>query len=252
LPSLFPDYQPNDRFGIVVTEPFGSTGASLLISAATTAFFDARPERRKEAPAYPEIFCFHFGGRYGDHSYYDFWPPRKEVFVDSGRPSDLLEAINIRAITRLALPDVASGDVTCLTEGPSTWAEEASFRDRLASCFAYGPKGTAAEADVMLEEVDPSTQENTVWTLDPIPPYNAIVNQPKEEALQNLPGLSVLDDNYRWADALRARLGEVSEDTRQTLIAEREARRSETGGCTLETYRRVTADGALSLIAGLG
>jgi hypothetical protein len=251
LSALFADYQAHDRFGIVVTEPFGSVGASLLISAATAAFFEVRPERRNEAPTYPEIYCFHFGGRHGDHSYYDFWPPRKEVFVDTVRPIDLLEAINVRAITRLAIPDTAPGDIHLLTEGPSTWAEQASLRDRLSSCFAYGLKGTAEQADVILKERDPSTQENVVWTLDPVPAYDAIVNQSEEEALASLPGLSVLEDNFRWAAWLRSRLDEISEADRQVLIAEREARRLATGGRTIESYRRLSDIEALVMLAGL-
>ena len=55
-------------------------------------------------PVYPEIYLFHIGGPHGDFSYFDFWPPRKEVQVAASQPVSLLEAINAHGITRLAMP----------------------------------------------------------------------------------------------------------------------------------------------------
>ena len=63
-----------------------------------------RPERRGPNGIYPEIYLFHVGGRHGDHSPYDFWPARKEVFVDAD-PREVLDQINDKGITRLAVPD---------------------------------------------------------------------------------------------------------------------------------------------------
>jgi hypothetical protein len=80
--------------------------------------------------AYPEIYLFHDGGPQGDHNSFDFWPPRKEVFIDGGDPVAMLSEINARAITRLAVPDNEPGDPERLTLGISTWAEQAAARER--------------------------------------------------------------------------------------------------------------------------
>ncbi len=102
--AVFPDWSLLDRFGIVVTEPLGGLGASLLLQLAIAKFYSVRPDRRADMPVYPEIYLFHVGGPHGDFSYFDFWPPRKEVRVAASQPVSLLEAINAHGITRLAIP----------------------------------------------------------------------------------------------------------------------------------------------------
>jgi hypothetical protein len=82
-------------------------GASLLLQLAIAKFYEVRPERRAGTPVYPEIYLFHVGGPHGDFSYFDFWPPRKEVQVAAAEPVALLEAVNAHAITRLAMPRTA-------------------------------------------------------------------------------------------------------------------------------------------------
>src|SRR5918999_121287 len=90
LDALLPGRHRLDRFGIVVAEPFGALGASLLIQACVANWFESRPQRRDTAPAYPEIYAFHLGGPHGDYSAFDFWPPRKEVFVAANDPVAVL------------------------------------------------------------------------------------------------------------------------------------------------------------------
>src|ERR1700704_281478 len=83
----------------------GSTGASYLLQLAIVSFYDVRPQRRSETERiYPNIFIFHVGEDQGEHVMFDFFPQRKEVFVDN-TPARILEAINDRGITRLAVPD---------------------------------------------------------------------------------------------------------------------------------------------------
>jgi hypothetical protein len=72
--AVFPDWSRLDRFGIVVTEPLGGLGASLLLQLAIAQFYSVRPYRRASLAVYPEIYLFHAGGPHGDFSY--FWPPR--------------------------------------------------------------------------------------------------------------------------------------------------------------------------------
>src|SRR5258708_26780336 len=92
--TVLRDWSPLDRFGIVVTEPLGGLGASLLLQLAIAIFYSVRPDRRASVPVYPEIYLFHVGGPHGDFSYFDFWPSRKEVRVAASQPVSLLEAIN--------------------------------------------------------------------------------------------------------------------------------------------------------------
>lgn len=135
--TVFPDWSPLDRFGIVVTEPLGGLGASLLIQLAIAMFYSVRPDRRAGAPVYPEIYLLHVGGPHGDFSYFDFWPPRKEVRVAAAQPVSLLEAINAHGITRLAMPlgaDVVERRVDEVAQ---------SVRDRVAAALAA--RGSSGE-----------------------------------------------------------------------------------------------------------
>ena len=91
--TVFPDWSPLDRFGIVVTEPLGGLGASLLIQLAIAMFYSVRPDRRAGTPVYPEIYLFHVGGPHGDFSYFDFWPPRKEVRVPARAQENITDSV---------------------------------------------------------------------------------------------------------------------------------------------------------------
>jgi hypothetical protein len=104
IEEVFPAWEGHDRFGIVIHEPLGAVGASLLIQMAITMFYKHRQATKPGAPpVYPEIYAFHIGRAHGDLSEYDFWPPEKEVVV-AADPVAIVDAINARAITRLAVP----------------------------------------------------------------------------------------------------------------------------------------------------
>jgi hypothetical protein len=248
--ELFPDWHAHDRFGIVTASPLGALGASLLIAAATACHFEAKPERRTNAHgSYPEIFVFHVGGRQGDHSYFDFWPPRKEVFVESSSPLAVLEAINDRAITRLAVPDGASGSLEPLNWGPSTWAERHGAADRVKSCFAYGPTGEVVDADVTLRSSSEEPEANAASSYDPMSYVDMVLGQPHEEFMATLPGPSLPDDNYRWADIVRSRRHEIPKELARELAEERAAKRTRDDGARVESFRRIDVEWALRIIA---
>ena len=92
------------RLGIVVDEPYGAVGGSLLLLAAITAFYDSQRARTDRFYIYPDYFVFHVGRPHGDHSMLDVWPSHKEVVVPND-PEAILQAINDRAITWLLVPD---------------------------------------------------------------------------------------------------------------------------------------------------
>jgi hypothetical protein len=246
--TVFPDWSPLDRFGIVVTEPLGGLGASLLLQLAIAKFYSVRPGRRAGTPVYPDIYLFHVGGPHGDFSYFDFWPPRKEVRVPASRPVSLLEAINAHGITRLAMPAGDKGAESVLQTGPSTWAEQASATERLRSCFAYASDGRVADGDVRISSRDPRVHENITASVTPLPGVISYREELASDTLPNWPDPSVAADGYRWADVVERRADEVAQPVRERMAEALAARVS--SGELIEVYQRITTAEALAYIAG--
>ncbi|HWT22309.1 MAG TPA: hypothetical protein VN213_02265, partial [Solirubrobacteraceae bacterium] len=141
LGDLFPGFGERDRVGVVVRRPLGGAGASLLVLAAVTGFYDFQRERGEPFFIYPDYFVFHAGRPFGDHRKLEIWPAHKEVVVEGGA-EDLLRALNDRAITRLVVEDGAPG---CPELARETLA---SARRRIATCLAYAAGGRARGAGV--------------------------------------------------------------------------------------------------------
>ena len=143
LQDVFPDFSDRDRVAAVVRRSCGAIGASALILAAVTAFYDVQRERHGSGGffIYPDYFLFHVGRRWGDHGMLDIWPSHKEVVV-ADEPEELLRAINDRAITRLLVDDRSPREPTFTRES------YASARDRIASALAYSGDGRVSGPDV--------------------------------------------------------------------------------------------------------
>jgi hypothetical protein len=143
--DLLPDFGEQDRIGAVVRHPCGAVGASALILAAVTGFYDAQRAKGAEFFIYPDYFLFHVAARLGDHGMLDIWPAHKEVVV-ADDPEELLRAINDRGITRLLVEDRARTDT-----GPAFERESlASARNRIITALAYSPTGRVAGGDVLV------------------------------------------------------------------------------------------------------
>jgi hypothetical protein len=247
--DVLPSWSALDRLGVVVTEPLGGLGASLLIQLAIACFYDVKPTRRTTTPSYPDVYIFQVGGPHGDFSNFDIWPPRKEVQVPTGQPLALLEEINTHGISRLALPEGPVGDVTRLATGPSLWVEQASAVERLASCFLYSATGNVRNGDVRVSTSDARVAENVE---DSLLPLEAAAGQLSALASENppvLPGLSIAADIERWAAVVRSRADEITAEARGRAAAAWAARRE--GESINESYRTVTAVEALAHLAGL-
>lgn len=246
LNDIFPNPHRYDRYGFLVTEPYGGLGASLLIQAAIVHFYDFLPQRRDTEPIYPEIYMFHIGGKYGDHSSFDFWPPRKEVFLEAGRPAEILSALVDRGITRLALPDGIEGDPELLQSGASTWADHSAAKNLLSSCFAYGADGQVAKPDIFLESDHPSFEANAEWTLN----TDIILSKYRRDPESVYrPGPTVAVDIDRWVQQMEARDEEVDDSYAMALLA----KRRQSDGDRLvrrESFRRMELDTAFRLLAG--
>src|SRR5918996_326819 len=143
LEDLFEGFGEHDRLGVVVRHPFGAVGASGLITATVTAFYDIQRSRGPGFFIYPDYFLFHVGGPLGDHGMLDVWPRHKEVVVPE-EPERILEAINDRAITRLVVEDGEPGEPAFEREAL------ASARARIVTCLAYSPAGRVENPDVRI------------------------------------------------------------------------------------------------------
>ena len=224
LEELFEGFGEHDRLGVVVGSPCGAVGASALITATITAFYDIQRARGPDFFVYPDYYLFHVGRPLGDHGRLDVWPRRKEVVVPD-EPEAVLDSIVDRAITRLVVEDGKPGE--------SAFAPEtvASAKSRIATCLAYSPSGRVPGADVRIAS-NPVTEGYVTAILDP------------ESRIAKLRAGGV--GNEARADAIAARAGEVAQEVRRRMLISR--RDLIEDGVPVETYRRVGLDEALSLL----
>jgi hypothetical protein len=267
LEDVFEGFGEQDRLGVVMSRPCGAVGASALITATITAFYDFHRARADEFFVYPDYYLFHVGRPLGDHARLDVWPRRKEVVVGE-EPQAILEAIDDRAITRLVVEDGAPGEAELDDE------VVASARGRIATCLAYSPAGRVADADVEIVS-NPVTEGYVEAILDPETrierlradaggeaadaaeadggetdaggPAAARAGPPADAARA---GASADAARARALGAriasIEARLGEVERDVRMQILGGRSELLRD--GVPVETYRRVGLDEALGLL----
>jgi hypothetical protein len=204
----------------------------LLLQLAVTAYYDARPSRRA-GPLYPEVYLFHVGVRHGDHAFFDVFPPRKEVDVPDD-PAAILEAINDRAITRLAVADGLERSAR------HRWKEPAAALERIVTAFAYSPTGRVAAPDLEISALGPRAAANARMIIHPTRTYaeQAQIRAALEPVSRVPPGEELLPRPSRVA--------EVSFEDRQRIERERAA--IEVDGLPVETYRRIGVPEALRLL----
>ena len=147
LDAVLPGFTERDRVGVVVRRPLGGAGASLLVLAAVTGFYEEQRRRGEPFFIYPDYFVFHVGRRLGSHNRLDIWPPHKEVVV-ADEPEEVLRAINDRGVTRLVVEDGAPG------EGSFARETIASARARILTAVAYAANGRTRDADVSIASND--------------------------------------------------------------------------------------------------
>jgi hypothetical protein len=224
MEELFPGFGEHDRLGLVMRRPCGAVGASALIAATITAFYDIQRSRGPDFFIYPDYYLFHVGGPLGDHARLDIWPRRKEVVVDD-HPELILEAIDDRAITRLVVEDGAPRHRELDPE------PLASARARIVSCLAYSASGRVDDADVRIAG-NAVTEGYVEAILDP---------EARMERLRAEGG-----DGAARAEAIALRAGEVAPEVRREIKLARAGLLED--GVPVETYRRVKLDEALALL----
>lgn len=245
IDELFPAWHKHDRFGVVIQDPLGGVGASHLLQLAICAYYGSDERRRGELDVYPDIFAFHVGGGHGSHADYDFWGPRREVILGSD-PREVLAAINDRGITRLAVPDRPMVEDAVTGDGSSMGfevKEVAAFRDLLASAFAYSPTGRTGGSDVDIVGLDRRTEQNPTKVLRAFKPADVAIKRstPPKRPLKEV------DPAFNAYQARRA--AELTPSQRDTAVAMRQ--RILIDGVARETYRRISGDDALRLLASM-
>jgi hypothetical protein len=154
--AVLPGWDERDRLGVVARQPCGAVGASLLVLAAVTAFYDGWRRRAADFFAYPDFYVFHVGARLGNHGMLDVWPDHKEVVVPRGG-EDLLRSINDRAITRLLVPDAPPA--------APRFERQTLASASIRSALAYAPSGRVANADIEVAG-DGATEDYVAAVLD--------------------------------------------------------------------------------------
>ena len=220
LVDLFEDFGEHDRLGVIIGRPGGGLGASALITAAITAFYDLQRARGPDFFIYPDYYVFHLDRPFGDHSRLDIWPAHKEVVV-AAEAQEVLRAVNDHAITRLVVEDGDPRDAELGAE------ELASARARITSCLAYSASGRVTGADVRVA-ANAVVEGYVDTTLDP-----------EQRAAE----LRARGADAR-ADEIAAHGDEIPPEQRDRIKREREGLVE--GGVPVETYRRIELDEALA------
>ncbi|CAN5731963.1 hypothetical protein BH20ACT11_BH20ACT11_14850 [soil metagenome] len=141
LADVFPDLEEGDRLGVVVRQPCGGIGASALILATVTAFYDFQRAKSEDFFVYPDYFLFHVGRPLGDHQMLDIFPSHKEVVIGDD-PEKLLQAVNDRAVTRLLVEDAVLSN--------PNFSRETLSSTNIRTALAYSSSGRVKDADVVV------------------------------------------------------------------------------------------------------
>ena len=245
LADVFEGFAEQDRLGVVMSRPCGAVGASALITATITAFYDFHRARGDEFFAYPDYYLFHVGRPLGDHARLDVWPRRKEVVVGE-EPQAILEAIDDRAITRLVVEDGAPAGHALDDEVVS------SARGRIRTCLAYSPAGRVQNGDVEIAG-NPVTERYVEAILDPETRIERLRDEADAAGAGAGGEVIARPEAAARSRALRARIASIEarlgEVERADRVRIREARKGLLReGVPVETYRRIGLDEALGLL----
>jgi hypothetical protein len=142
LAELLPGFDEHTRLGIVVTEDGAGAGASSLILAAVTGFYDRLRATEGDFFAYADYFAFHVGRPRGTLRQLDVFPEHKEPVVQDDDEA-ILRAVNDRGVTHLLVPDRDAAPSTQL--GRDT---RHSAQRRIRTAIAYSPDGRTARPDI--------------------------------------------------------------------------------------------------------
>lgn len=127
--DLIPNFSVLSRLGIVSHEPTDGIGASNLIMACVTEFYNFY-RHQDNFFAYPDYFSFQTSNILTDYSHFDIWPSHKNLPIER-EPEKILRAVNDRGIDILLVP--YRKPVDHIFE-PATLS---SAERRIQKCFIY-------------------------------------------------------------------------------------------------------------------
>ena len=157
--DVLPGFDENTRLGIVITRAGGAAGASTLILAAVTAFYDRLRATGDDFFAYADFFAFHVGQSRGSLRKLDVFPEHKEPVVPDEAEA-ILRAINDRGVTHLLVPEGATSG----TLGRDT---RHSAQRRIRTAIAYSPDGRVESPDIEITGAARGEQFVTAMLGDP-------------------------------------------------------------------------------------
>jgi hypothetical protein len=150
----------------------------------------------------------------------------------------VLDAINDKAITRLAVVDRKPNSAAHRSMDPGT------ARDRIVSAFAYSATGRVANPDITITGNDRRTEQNPQATLKPHLMIETLTTA--IAAMKDRGDSEAAAETQRAHDRFVARLEEVTEVERaQAIDRRRELRRD---GVATEGYRRIAIAEALEML----
>jgi aminomethyltransferase len=165
LTDLWPGgWTPLDRLGILLADPMDPCGCSNLICGTNTLFYDHLRDTLGTGNffRYAETYLFGVGCEPGDFNQLDVWPLHKFITILNPSAEAVIEHVNDRRITLLAIPETGArcrGEVVL-----STWN---AFCDTVRCVVTYNPRtGRARGADVALtgNRVVESYVEQAIFT----------------------------------------------------------------------------------------
>ncbi|WP_158738279.1 hypothetical protein [Alteribacillus sp. YIM 98480] len=216
LEDIFPGFNEKDRVGVVVRQAGGGLGASALLMAALTRFYDFYRPQLGDEPGklriYPEFFVFHVEKRHMNHTWMDVWPPHKEVIVQEDDPEQILETINDRGITRLLVENMTP------TVSPTFLRETVSSAEsRIISTVAYSPTGRVNQGDIRINSC-PAAEDNVLASIKRSEELSSEEKEKISQSRQHLYVDGCISETYRrinLSETLRM-LSPVTEPGRTT------------------------------------
>ncbi|MEM8863153.1 MAG: hypothetical protein AAGD96_33000 [Chloroflexota bacterium] len=152
--DFFSNVTKATRVGVYAPNGTDGVGATALIMAYVTAFYNVYRKQGVDFFAYPSYYTFQHVRPLASYTMLDIWPRHKDVWVESN-PVDLLNAINDRAINILLLPE---------QEPANPSYEKAQLETTLQTihkCYQYSANGIVTDPTL---EVTVNSRKVVEWT----------------------------------------------------------------------------------------
>ncbi|MCD2136449.1 hypothetical protein [Salinicoccus halitifaciens] len=200
IEDIFPGFSPADRLGIVVNSDTGAIGASILLTATITKFYDfyrhLLGNEDDKLRIYPEFYIFHVGKQNMEHGALDVWPPSNEVVLQD-EPEQILSAINERGITRLIVEDQELMPPILMRESFN------SAKVRIKTALAFSPEGRVDDHDIEVTN-NASIEEYVLMTIKEAKQYSGKEYEKVLSAWQALRDGSNFKQTFRSIDVMDA------------------------------------------------